>query len=155
MKDVGYTNWQQRPQSKYPMCVCVHAKSLQPCPTLWHSMSLHSPGHSTPLDTEARQAPVSRGFFRQEYWSGLPCPLPGNLPDPGTKPVSLTSPALAGKSLPLEPPGKPTQCIDTKLHIFLWFSLKYDYTLAEDFRRRQILETEPKQRKRGKPEEDT
>ena len=49
------------------------------------------------LWTAARQAPVSRGFFRQEYWRGLPCPLPGDIPDPGTKPVSLTSPALAGK----------------------------------------------------------
>ena len=37
-----------------------------------------------------------KGFFRQEYWSGLPCPPPGDLPDPGIKPTSLTSPALAG-----------------------------------------------------------
>ena len=37
------------------------------------------------------------GFSRQEYWSGLPCPPPGNLPDPGIPPVSLTSTALAGK----------------------------------------------------------
>ena len=36
------------------------------------------------------------GFSRQEYWSGLPCPPPGDLPDPGIKPESLTSPALAG-----------------------------------------------------------
>ena len=36
------------------------------------------------------------GFSRQEYWSGLPCPPPGDLPNPGIKPVSLTSPALAG-----------------------------------------------------------
>ena len=39
----------------------------------------------------------SWGFSRQEYWSGLPCPAPGNLPDPGIKPASLTSPALAGQ----------------------------------------------------------
>ena len=37
------------------------------------------------------------GFSRQEYWSGLPCPLPGDLPDLGIKPVSLMSPALAGE----------------------------------------------------------
>ena len=37
------------------------------------------------------------GFSRQEYWSGLPCPPPGDLPEPGIKPASLTSPALAGK----------------------------------------------------------
>jgi len=36
------------------------------------------------------------GFSRQEYWSGLPCPLPGDLPDPGIEPESLMSPALAG-----------------------------------------------------------
>ena len=48
------------------------------------------------LWTEAHQAPLSMGFFRQEYQSGLPCPPPGNLPNPGIKPTSLTSPALAG-----------------------------------------------------------
>ena len=42
--------------------------------------------------TIARQAPLSVGFSRQEYWSGLPCPSPGDLPDPGIKPES---PALA------------------------------------------------------------
>ena len=46
--------------------------------------------------TVAHQAPLSMGFSRQEYWSGLPCPAPGDLPDPGIKPVSLVSPALAG-----------------------------------------------------------
>ena len=44
--------------------------------------------------TVARQAPLSMGFSRQEYWSGLPCPPPGNLLDSGT---SLLSPALAGR----------------------------------------------------------
>ena len=42
------------------------------------------------------QAPLSMAFSRQEYWSGLPCPSLGDLPDPGIKPTSLTSPALAG-----------------------------------------------------------
>ena len=46
--------------------------------------------------TIARQAPLSMGFSRQEYWSGLPCPPLGGLPNPGIKPMSLTSPALAG-----------------------------------------------------------
>ena len=46
--------------------------------------------------TVACQAPLSVEFSRQEYWSGLSCPSPGNLPDPGIEPVSLTSPALAG-----------------------------------------------------------
>ena len=47
--------------------------------------------------TVARQAPLFMGFARQEYWSGLPCPPPGDLPDPGIKPKSLTSPAMAGR----------------------------------------------------------
>ena len=46
--------------------------------------------------TVARQAPLSMGFSRQEYWSGLPFPSLGDLPDPGTEPTSLMSPALAG-----------------------------------------------------------
>ena len=45
--------------------------------------------------TVAHQAPLSMGFSRQEYWSGLPCPPPGDLPNPGIKPTSLMSPALA------------------------------------------------------------
>ena len=47
--------------------------------------------------TVARQAPLSMGLFRQEYWSELPCPPPGDIPDSGIKPVSLTSPAVAGR----------------------------------------------------------
>ena len=47
--------------------------------------------------TIARQAPLSMGFSRHEYWNGLPFPSPGDLPDPGIKPASLTSPALAGR----------------------------------------------------------
>ena len=45
---------------------------------------------------EACQAPPSIGFYRQEFWNGLSCPPPGDLPDPGTEPTSLTSPELAG-----------------------------------------------------------
>ena len=45
--------------------------------------------------TVARHAPLSMGFSRQEYCSGLPCPFPGDLPDPGIEPTSLMSPALA------------------------------------------------------------
>ena len=48
--------------------------------------------------------PLSMGFPRQEYWVGLPCPPPGHFPDPG---IELASPALAGRFLTTEPPGKP------------------------------------------------
>ena len=54
--------------------------------------------------TVAHQVPLSMGFSRQEYWSGLPFPSPGDLPDPGIEP---TSPALQADSLPPESPGKP------------------------------------------------
>ena len=54
--------------------------------------------------TEACQAPLSMGFFMQEYWSGLPCPLPGDLPDPGIEPAS---PTMADGSFTTGPPGKP------------------------------------------------
>ena len=53
--------------------------------------------------TVAFQAPLSMGFPRQEYLSGLPCPSPGDLPDPGIEPKP---PALQADSLPSEPPGK-------------------------------------------------
>ena len=56
------------------------AKSLQSCLTLCN-----------------RQAPLSTGFSSQEYWRGLQCPPPGHVPNPGIKPVSLRSPALAGR----------------------------------------------------------
>ena len=57
--------------------------------------------------TVARQAPLSNGFSRQKYWSRLPCPTPGDLPDPGIKPESLMSLFWQAGSLPLLPPGKP------------------------------------------------
>ena len=56
--------------------------------------------------TLAHQAPPSMEFSRQEYWSGLPFPSPGDLSDPGIKPES---PALQEDSLPSEPPAKPTE----------------------------------------------
>ena len=56
--------------------------------------------------TAVRQAPLSMGFSRQGYWSGLPYPPPGVL-DSGIKPASLMSLALSGEFLPLGSPGKP------------------------------------------------
>ena len=58
--------------------------------------------------TIARQALLSVGFSRHEYWSGLPCPSPGDLPNSGTEPMSLTSPSLAGMFFTIVPPGKPS-----------------------------------------------
>ena len=56
--------------------------------------------------TVAHQAPLSMEFSRQEYWSGLPLPAPGDLPDPGIKRVSLVSPALTGGFFTTAPPGR-------------------------------------------------
>ena len=71
-----------------------HAKSLQLCLTLCN-----------PMDC---QAPLSMGFSRQEYWSGLPCPPPGDLPDPGIKPLSLSLLHWLASSLSLAPPCSTT-----------------------------------------------
>ena len=89
-QDQGYKGIEELCASKRVyVCVCVCALSrfsrVQLSVTSWTQASL------------SYQASLSMGFSRQEYWSGLPCPPPGDLPDTGTEPVSLTSPALAGK----------------------------------------------------------
>ena len=58
--------------------------------------------------TVAYQAPPSMGFFRQEYWSGLPFSSPGDLPNPG---IELGFPALEADALTSEPPGKPINIV--------------------------------------------
>ena len=92
------------------VCVCM-LSSVQLFETLW---------------TVARQAPLSMRLSTQEYWSGLPFPPPGDLPNPGIKPTSFASPALAGRFFTTEPPGKPdlqsrtrdtdieSKCLDAK-----------------------------------------
>ena len=75
-----------------PLCIHVQLISrVQLFVTLW---------------TAARQAPLSMGFSRQEYWSGLPFPPPGDLLDPGIELASPASSALAGGFFTNEPPGK-------------------------------------------------
>ena len=76
-------------------CVLSHFSYVQLFVTLW---------------TRAPQVPLSMGFSRQEYWSGLPCPPPRDLHNPGIKPMSLISSALAGRffitSTTWEAPGR-------------------------------------------------
>ena len=67
--------------------------------------------------TVAYQAPLSMKFSRQEYWSGLPYPSPGDLPDPGIKPMF---PALQADTLSSEPPGNPKK-------VFIAVKRKYDH----------------------------
>ena len=64
------------------MCMLSHFSHVLLFVTLW---------------TVAHQAPLSMGSSRQEYWSGLPCPPPGDIPNLGIEPMSLMSPALAGR----------------------------------------------------------
>ena len=64
--------------------------------------------------TATCQAPLSMGFSGQEYWSGLPFPSPGDLPDPGIEPGS---PVLQTYSLPTELQGSPVPSLSTKVHL--------------------------------------
>ena len=74
------------------LSVYKESEVAQSCPTLFDLMDCSPPGSSV------------HGFSRQEYWSGLPFPSPGDLPDPGIEP---RSPALEADTLTSEPPGKP------------------------------------------------
>ena len=148
------------------------AKSLQSCPTLCDPIDSSPPGSAIPGILQARTlewgaiafsvlscsvvsnsllpmdysppgSSVHGGFSRQEYWSGLPCPPPGDLPNPGIRPGS---PTLQVDSLPSEPPGKPSNLvvkfnIDCKTRgdkaicvgsILLWF-IKYRESLFLEF----------------------
>ena len=70
---------------KYVVCVCVHAKSLQLCPSHCNPMDCSPPGSSV------------HGILRARIWNGVSFPPPGDLPNPGTELMSLMSPALAGR----------------------------------------------------------
>ena len=76
----------------YKFCVCAQSLSR---------VRLFDPW------TVTCQAPLSVGFSRQEYWSGLPFLLPGDLPDPGIQITFLTSPALTGGFFTTALPGEP------------------------------------------------
>ena len=89
----------------------------QSCPTLCDPM------HCSPPDSSVH------GLSRQEYWSGLPFPAPGDLPDPGTETLSLESPALAGGFLTTTLPGKP---IYFSCYIISIVSLTRSYAISWD-----------------------
>ena len=77
--------------SKTHACMLSHFSHVQLFVTLW---------------TVAHLAPLSMAFSRQKYWSGLPCPPPGDLPNPGIRPMSLMSPASAGGFFTTSTPWK-------------------------------------------------
>ena len=91
-------SWRERERERVTECVCV-CVCVHACARSVLSNSFAAPW------TEAFQAPLSKGFHRQKYWSGLPFPCPGDLPEPGIEPKS---PALAGGFFATEPPGKPS-----------------------------------------------
>ena len=97
-------HWEHSNHRRVHACVLSRFSHVWLCATLW---------------TIARQAPLSMGFSRQEYWSGLPCPPPGDLPDPGIEPVSsLLSPALAVSFFTTSPTWKaPEKSISLKVWV--------------------------------------
>ena len=84
------------------MCVCVCVRA--------HACACSVVSDSEPLWTAAHQAPLPMEFSQREYWSGVLCPPPGDLPNPG---IEIVSPALAGGFFTTGPPGKP---FDTPSH---------------------------------------
>ena len=90
---------------------CMHACMVSRFSCVWLFATLWIITH---------QAPLSKGFSRQECWSGLPCPPPGGLPDPGIKPKSLVSAALQADSLPTKSLGKPVSHIETPDYRTRW-----------------------------------
>ena len=83
--------WSLTPNTSAITIFVSESEVAQSCPTL-----------CDPMDRSLHQAPPSMGFFRPKYWSGLPFPSSGNLPDPGIEP---RSPALYTDALPSEPSG--------------------------------------------------
>ena len=90
-------------------------------------MSLsHVQGFANPTNCSLPDSLLSVEFSSQGYWSGLPFPPPGDLPDPGIKPVSLACPALAGGFFTVEPPGKPIHLLGVLFlmcDVYLLYSL--------------------------------
>ena len=85
-----YAKWKMSDMKECILCACMHAcmhaKSLQSCLALCKTWTIDSP-----------QGCSVHGILQARHWSGLPCPPPGDLPDPGIEPASLTSSALAGR----------------------------------------------------------
>ena len=117
-------------------CVCVHAQSH---PTLCNPTDGSPPGSSV------------MGFSRQEYWSGLPRPSPGDLPDPG---IEAASPTRAGAFFTTEPPGKPLAlctdpqlclalCLDHSSPIFAWLVPSFFRSLLKCHLLREVTSGHP------------
>ena len=101
---------------------CIHSSLDYKVPESRNWVSLHSLTQSfqsslfATLWTAVRQAPLSMGFSRQEYWSGFPFPPLGDLSDLGSEPASFTSPAVQADCLPLSHQGSPSMSHESLLH---------------------------------------
>ena len=94
----------------------IHVSTWPEAPLLLFSCSVVSDSFATPWTVD-HQAPLSMGFSRKEYWSGLPFPSLEELPDPMMELASLVSPALAGRFFTTAPPRKSTEvCRVIKFH---------------------------------------
>ena len=130
----------------------MHAYSVaQSCPTLSDPMDCSLPGSSihgifqarvlewgaSPVQllvtprTIAHESPLFMGFSRQEYWSGLPVPPPGDLPDLGIEPASPASRALADRFFTTEPPGNPSylmaKSLSSQINYYPQMSSRFTY----------------------------
>ena len=102
--------WSRVPLPSPCICIFLHFK-LYICSVVFCVLSSFScVWLFATLWTVAHQAPLSMGFFRQEYWNGLQCPPAEDLPNPGTEPASPASNPLKADSLSTDPPGKPHIC---------------------------------------------
>ena len=118
-------NWQEH--IYLCVCVCIYThiymcvQSLQSCLTLCNPK------------TWARQAHLSVGFSRQEYWSELPCPRPGDLPDPGTECSFSCVSCIAGGFFTTEPLGKPNTHARTHTHTHTHTHMLYTWNIVNQW----------------------
>ena len=110
--------WKSGPRCSHPTPPPVTLGSrarplLQPHPRCESEVAQLCSTLCDPVDCSLHQAPLFMGFFRQEYWSGLRFPSPGDLPNPGMEPSSL---AFQADALPSEPPGNSPQVWPLLMH---------------------------------------
>ena len=117
-----FTIWATREAYIY----MLHVKSLQSCLTLWQW-------------TVAHQAPLSMGFSRQEYWSGLPCLPPGDLPDPGIEPISLMALALTGRFFTASATWEAPLSLSLSLSIYIYIMHVYTYICIYIYKGNKLL----------------
>ena len=120
---------QTRNQTHVSCVSCVGRQILYQCTTHTHTyLSMLLLSHKIMSDcfatiwTVTHQAPLTMGFSRQEYWSGLSCPFPGDLPGPGIEPRTFILQADSLLSEPLEKPPSPTH---TVIHIHMNFLFQF------------------------------